>query len=485
MKIKGQPVEFVQDDWEGGFTVFVPPDLPTNDDLHMSLQLDGDFLTEPQGLSVAGCYYPLSNESWYPRHGFLDRASYDLTFRHKKNVKVVSGGTRTSERPADDNKDVIVTTYQLPQQVPFVSFALGPFVRHSELIKWDKGGEPTPLEFDSLDTLEINEPLMMAEMNNAVRYFHNLFGPYPYASLTAAYHPYDYGQGFAAFIMVPSANNDDRGTFSFLSHETAHQWWGNAVAWRSYRDQWLSEGFAEYSGVIYTNLRKNPKEGKKLIDNMRQALREPPINGMAYGKGKLAESGPLILGHRLSTRKNRAGYSVLVYSKGALVLRMLHFLMTDPASGDGQPFYDMMKDFVEAYRDKTASTEDFRAVANRHFALSVNARRYGLKDLNWFFKEWVFNTEMPSYKLEYKVEKQPDGSAILSGNVFQEDVPADWGMILPVTVKFGAGKFAVVTVAAAGPKYPFSIKLPQAPEKVELDPDRWILSDKTTTEEVH
>ena len=39
----------------------------------------------------------------------------------------------------------------------------------------------------------------------------------------------------------------------FISHEGAHQWWGNIVGWRSYRDQWMSEGFAEYSGILYTS----------------------------------------------------------------------------------------------------------------------------------------------------------------------------------------------------------------------------------------
>ena len=56
--------------------------------------------------------------------------------------------------------------------------------------------------------------------------------------------------------------------------------------------------------------------------------------------------GPLILGHRLSTSKTFGGYESLVYNKGGLVLRMLHFLMTNPSDGNGQPFFDMMRDFV-------------------------------------------------------------------------------------------------------------------------------------------
>ena len=52
-------------------------------------------------------------------------------------------------------------------------------------------------------------------------------------------------------LAIPNADSARKGTFVFLAHETAHQWWGNIVAWRSYRDQWLSEGFAEYSGLLY------------------------------------------------------------------------------------------------------------------------------------------------------------------------------------------------------------------------------------------
>ena len=53
-------------------------------------------------------------------------------------------------------------------------------------------------------------------------------------------------------LLMPKADMATKHTYRFIAHETAHQWWGNIVAWRSYRDQWLSEGFAEYSGILYT-----------------------------------------------------------------------------------------------------------------------------------------------------------------------------------------------------------------------------------------
>jgi hypothetical protein len=233
--------------------------------------------------------------------------------------------------------------------------------------------------------------------------------------------------------------------------------------------------------VLYTRFRQNYKAADHLVDEMRASLRQTPETVNGVGKGKLNDIGPIILGNRLSSSKSLGGYQTLVYNKGALVLRMLHFLLTDPATGNGQPFFDMMKDFVERYRNKTASTDDFRRVASEHFARSPIAKKYNLTDLNWFFQQWVYETGLPSYTLEYQIEDGPNGTAVLSGNILQENVSENFLMPLPLSLKFGGDKAAVGTIAALGAKTPFRINLPMRPTKVELDPNDWVLSEKTTT----
>lgn len=199
------------------------------------------------------------------------------------------------------------------------------------------------------------------------------------------------------------------------------------------------------------------------------------------GKGRLADVGPIILGHRLSTNKTYGAYEALIYAKGALVLRMLHFLMLDPASGEDHAFSAMMTDFVNRYRDGFASTDDFRLVANEHFAKTPIAKKYNMKDLNWFFAQWVYQSAFPSYELEYSLAPQPDGTFLVSGDVLQKNAPDDWVMPLPIVFSFGEKRWASMTVIASGPKTPFNIKLPSKPVKVELDPQNWILSEKTST----
>lgn len=481
VKLADVNLEFAQEDWEGGFTIFLPAPLKREAPVELDVTMQGDFLEQPEIRGASGFSYPRSTTSWYPRHGYLDRSEYKLTFTHSKKLKIVCVGNRLSETPLPDNKDLVVTQYYMDHPISLATFALGPYVRHNEVTTVDGTDVKLPLEFNSVDTMPLKEDFIIAELNNSVRYFYKLFGAYPYKTYSASFHPYGFGQGFPSMLMIPAADSANKNTYAFISHETGHQWWGNIVAWRSYRDQWLSEGFAEYSGVLYTALRDSPKASVNLIDNMRTSLRRPPETMTGQGKGKLNDVGPIILGHRLSSSKTYGGYQALVYNKGALVLRMLHFLFTDPNSGSGDPFFDMMRDFVERYRNKTASTDDFRLVANEHFVKTPIAKRYNIKDLNWFFQQWVYETYLPSYTLEYAVEPQPDGSVLLTGNVLQENVPDGFFMPLPLRIGFGGDKAATGTVAALGPKTPFKIKLPTKPTKVELDPNSWVLSESTST----
>ena len=474
------PVTFVQEDWEGGLTVFLPKAAASNESIELEFDVEGDFLRD--GEIIAHCSYPQSNTTWYPRHGYLDRSTYDLKFLHSKKVKVATVGLRTSEIEWPEDKDVVMTQYKMSQPVALVTFALGPWQRHSQTVKFEGTNISIPLEFNSVgDVLPIKESFIIAELNNNIRYFNALFGPYPYESYSATFHPFGFGQGFPSMLMIPPTDRSSKYTFAFISHETAHQWWGNIVSWRSYRDQWLSEGFAEYSSILYTRLRDGKGSGRELLEDMRNSLKEPPRTLTGLGSGKLNDVGPIILGHRLHSSKTLGAYQSLIYNKGALVLRMLHFLLSDPGTGNDEAFFAMMKDFVEKYRNRAASTDDFRIVANNHFANSPIGKRYKLTDLNWFFRQWVYTTEIPSYKIEHSVETAPDGSFQLIGTVTQTGVDEQFFMPIPLRLSFGGSRVATGTIAAYGPSTPIKLKLPMKPEKVEIDPDKWILAEKIST----
>lgn len=480
----GTPLSFFQEPWESGFTIAFPSPVPKGKTLTVEIDLHGDFMMESD--RVAGTYFPRSTTTWYPRHGYLARSKFDILMLHRKRERVVSVGEFVKDDPVSGSKDHFLAEFRMDQPIGFASFAAGPYEIHKDSAK-QQNGTVLPIEFYSMPSrvTAIKEDFILAELNNSIRYFSAIFGEYPYPVFRGAYHPFPFGQGFATTIMIPGADRADRHTYSFIAHETSHQWWGDMVLWRSYRDQWLSEGFADYSGLLYTQLRDKTSSEKDLIKEAREALKMPPRTLTGIGPGRLADVGPLIMGHRVENRETHGAYSALIYKKGALVLRMLHFLFTNPQTGDGQPFFDMMTDFVRRYKNSTASTEQFFAVANEHVKSTPLAQKYGYANLNWFIHQWVIQTYLPSYELAYHIEDDTagGGAVILKGELSQTGVPESekWFMPLPLLIHLPGGKTARGTVAVMGGRSPFAIKLPQRPEKVELDPDLWVLSEKTST----
>jgi Peptidase family M1 domain len=477
----GTAIETLQEPWEGGFTLVLPTPVEKGEKFALEISVAGEFMFQAE---MGGIFFPLRATTWYPRHGYLRRSLYDVQFRHKKKDVVASIGSVIRDEAVPGTKDVRLTEFRLDQPVALTSFSLGDYEIHKDVAKMSDG-RSLPIEFYSMPggRAAIKEDFILAELNNSVRYFSSLFGEYPYPVFRGVFHPFGYGQGFPTTLMIPGTDKANATTYQFIAHETSHQWWGDSVLWRSYRDQWLSEGFAEYSGLLYTQKRDKTSSEKELIERARESLKNPPRSLTGIGKGRLADVGPLVMGHRLSTRETGGAYTALIYSKGALVLRMLHFLFTDPQTGDGQPFFDMMADFVRQHANGVASTDDFFAVANAHVGATALARKFGYKDLNWFYHQWVLQTYLPTYRLTYELEDQADGGVLLKGTLFQDGIPdaERWFMALPLRITFSKETSGIASVAVQGKESPVRLKLPRRPQKVELDPQLWVLSEKTST----
>jgi hypothetical protein len=474
----GSPLRYIQDEWDKSVWLEMPSSLNAGDRMTLKLKLESQkcFFT-----GRGTFYYPLISTSWYPRHRDGQLSQFDLTFHHQRDTTVVSNGQVVEA--GDKEANGLITRWSVEQPVDFVTFAVGPFKLLSSFTKIGTRKIPVDYYSDPDSYVPIKGTFIQAELENTLQFFSAMFGEYPYERLAAAYCPRDYGQGLAALLMLPSTGRDSRGDFAFIAHETSHQWWGHKVRWRSYRDEWLSEGFAEYSGVLYTGTRMKPKDELELLKQMRADLLLAPGTDTGLGAGKLYQIGPLVYGYRLESRLSQGAYTTLIYDKGALVLRMLHFLMTDPKTGNGNDFFDLMKEFTTKYQGRSASTSDFMQLAEAHFINSAIGKGFQMKDLNWFMHQWVYGTELPNYRLEYRMETQPDGGKLLTGTLFQDNVPKEWFMPLPLEVQMSNGQHGMAIIYANGPSTPVKMQLPPGVKKVALDPELFVLSGKTTAEE--
>ena len=205
----------------------------------------------------------------------------------------------------------------------------------------------------------------------------------------------------------------------------------------------------------------------RMVENWKNdILHKGNLQFERYGFGKLdesltmgSESGPIWLGHRLSSSRSPVDYHILVYEKGAYVLHMLRMMMKDFNKGGDERFLAMMQDFVKTYTWKNATTEDFRRVAEKHMGMN----------LKWFFDQWVYGTAVPTYSFKWRTEPGPGGKTVLILDVKQSGVPDQFKMPIPFHLDFGKDRYAIIRQVVDAPSKTFRVNLPAKPRNVEFN----------------
>jgi hypothetical protein len=398
--------------------------------------------------------YFCESSGWYPErpNSFSARADFDLTFHSPKHALLVATGEKTSDT-VDGNTRITTWKSEIPLAV--AGFGYGDYK-----VTNDKAGEvavdiyanrePDDLMaqlqrlFDSgaimgaVGTLTPSALTkeMGQEMANTIRVFTSYFGPYPYKHLSVTSLPisYSYGQGWPGLIYLWSGSFLDATqrheiglpdgvqlTDFFRAHESSHQWWGHRVGWKSYHDQWLSEGFADFSGILYVQFRQNTKESLERWRKEKEHLHNKDLNGHT-----IESLGPIWMGQRIRSSVTGPGsYQDLIYSKGAFVLQMLRMQLIDPRNPDPDHlFKDMMHDYCKTFDNKPASTEDFKAIVEKHMTRNMDLD--GNRKMDWFFNEYVYGMGIPQYSFHASVDLTPDGKSHLTGELTRSGVPDSW-----------------------------------------------------------
>jgi aminopeptidase N len=252
-------------------------------------------------------------------------------------------------------------------------------------------------------------------------------------------------------------------------HEVAHQWFGHSVSWASYHDQWLSEGFADFAAGLFLQQAVGPKWQKDYIEYWeRQRVRILEKNNYGVSPN---DAGPLWLGLRLISPRTGQAYQGVTYSKGAYVLAMLRSLMREDMGASGDPdkaFIEMMHDFMESHRDKPASTESFKAIAEKHMSKRMDLQQNGR--LDWFFREWVWGTQVPRYSFKYEVQPAESGKFKVHAEVTQSEVDENFAMFVPIYADFGNGMVRLTQAAITGNSTrTINLILDRQPKKVAIN----------------
>lgn len=440
--------------------VRLPRVLPAGETLQLVVYYHGDLIDR-----VGDFFYIKGATAWYPRPlSGLSLATFEMIYHYPSNFVLASVGELMDSSTTDR---VTTSRWATARPIRNASFNIGMFKSYSPV---EPGAPPVTVLVSesghrSIGSKAYSASEVSADIARSMKLFTAMFGSPPADNFYATEIPAGRGEAFPGLIHLSMATFDMTGTKGhnevFRAHEVAHQWWGIGVDFATYRDQWLSEGFSEFSALWYLQtVRGDGKQYFQILDDWKADI-------LVRGAG----AAPIGLGYRTQDADNPGDYNLIVYEKGAWVLHMLRAMMIDLKTMNEDRFTGMMRDFYQTYRGKQASTADFQRMVERHSG----------QDMGWFFTQWVYRSALPTYQTAYQVSDGPDGKYVLRLRVRQEGVPEDFVAYMPVAIELGKDQVARIRMKVTGPVTELELPLlPAKPRSVKFNDLDGVLADLKT-----
>jgi tetratricopeptide (TPR) repeat protein len=232
--------------------------------------------------------------------------------------------------------------------------------------------------------------------------------------------------------------------YRLLANTIAHQWWGVSVSPAAKDDWWINDGFARYSEARYVE----SAAGEAGLEEM---VKDMSVGALAY------DTVPLSTTAKLDYFSPE--FQSVVTDKGAMILHMLRWLIGEPK------YLKTMRDFATKFAGKSASTDDFRALAEQN---------YGEK-LTWFFSQWLDSTGAPEFKTKYTVYRLGNNKGFRVVGQIDQDLDL---FRMPVELKIDTdGKSEQKRIEVVGTNSPFTIETFGRPRRIAVDPDNRVLTN--------
>lgn len=390
---------------------------------------------------------PYGSRNWWPcKDGLDDKAdSIDVFITTPSQYKSVSNGVRQQITTANSEQ-----TAHWKHRYPIASYLVCMAVTNYEEfdLNVDAGGNSILMQTfcypESLPLFKQNTPKVL----NSLQYFSNIFGDYPFKNEKYGHVQFGWGGGqehqTSTFLIAPNEN--------LMSHELAHQWFGDKVTCGSWHDIWLNEGFATH----LASMDYEQKYPLTVIDNRKLEIEH--ITSIPDGAVWVDDT----------TNVSRIFNGRLSYRKGSHVLYMLRWILGDNV------FFEGARDYLNdpQLQYGFAKTEDLKRILEK-----VSG-----KDLTDFFSAWIYGEGYPSYQVAWSQQNFNRVKIILNQKTSHPSVSF---FALPVALQFkNATQDETVVLNNTRNGEVFFEDIGFLADTVIVDPDYWLITKDNTSQKL-
>jgi aminopeptidase N len=314
------------------------------------------------GTGVYVANEPDGAASWYPVNDHpLDKATYTFRITVSKPYVVAANGLLVE---TTDNGDT--TTYLWQSRDPIASYLVTVGI-DDFVVQTTEGPDGLPIRNYFPPELAQDGAQIFAPTVDMIAFFSDTFGPYPFEAygVVVADVPLPFALETQTLTLFSRTWLELGGALDeVISHELAHQWFGNSVSVARWGDIWLNEGFATYASWLWFEHRDGQQKLDSIVSQAYDFLVQlsgdgwlmPPGDPPAYDL-----------------------FNISVYNWGAMTLHALRLQVGDEA------FFQILRTYYDRYQYGNATTADFIAVAEEISGQALSA----------FFDSWLYGGTLP------------------------------------------------------------------------------------------
>ena len=401
------------------------------------------------------CIYNLSEPNygptWWPSKDLPDdKAIMQMRLHVPTGYKGVSNGMFIDSVQNNNG----TTTFTWKTNYPIATYLVSIVV--SEFSYWEQtytsidGNKQMPVAYYVFPKDSAKSVADWSITPEMIKFLAETFGEYPFIDEKYGMAQFGWTSGAMEHQTITSMGyllvTGDRRYDNVVIHELAHQWFGDALTLKNWKNIWLNEGFASYCEALW----EEHKSGKQAYFDHMKSIAYETFTGTVYAPEEFID--------------NFFIYAT-IYNKGSWVLHMMRGVMGD------EQFFKACRQYYEKYKFSNAETSQL---------VEVFEEVYGQK-LDWFFDQWVYKgTGRPSYEYSWRFEdfQGQSGTGVYTVRLqliqVQKNDIQIYKMPVKVTVKTNAGE-KEFTVFNDSREQSFQFTVDSEPKEVIVDKDGWIL----------